>query len=49
MPPWYFLYLRETQKVTGEGEEEGEGENVNLKTHATARSVGKQIVEGNSI
>ena len=42
-PPWRFLYLRETQSLWcgEEGEEEEEGEKVSLKTHATARGVGK--------
>ena len=43
-PPWRFLYLRETKSCwCGEGEEgEEEGQKVSLKTHATARGVGKK-------
>ena len=44
-PPRCFLYLRETKSwlcgEEGEEEEEEEGDNVHLKTHATARGVGK--------
>ena len=40
MPPQCFLFLRETKSWWCEGEEEGE--NVHLKTHATARGVGKK-------
>ena len=49
MPKWCFLFLRETHKCYwcgGEGDREGgggggEGEHVNLKTHTTARGMGK--------
>ena len=46
-PPWCFLYLTETkswkwEKGGGDGEEEEGGEKVSLKTHATARGVGKK-------
>ena len=43
-PPQRFLYLTETKSwKSEEREREGErgGENVSLKTHATARGVGK--------
>ena len=40
-PPWHFLYLRETKSErSGEGED---GEKVSLKTHATARGMGKNV------
>ena len=43
MPPWRFLYLRETKSWWCEGGEEGGGgEKVHLLTHATARGVGKK-------
>ena len=50
-PPWHFLYLRKTKswrwEEGGEGEEEGEGgEKVSLKTHATARGMGKNMTDG---
>ena len=37
--PWRFLFLRETKSWRCE---EGGGEKVSLKTHATARGVGKK-------
>ena len=41
-PPWRFLYLTETK--SWRCEEEGEtDENVHLKTHATARGMGKNV------
>ena len=43
-PPRRFLYLTETKSLRcGEEGEEEEGEKVSLKTHATARGVGKNI------
>ena len=45
-PPWHFLYLTETtswkwEEEGGGGEGEEGGEKVSLKTHATAKGVGK--------
>ena len=44
LPPWRLLYLTETKSWKWEGEGE-EGEKVSLKTHATARGVGKNVTE----
>ena len=48
-PPQCFLYLTQIKSWRcGEGKEEeegGEGENVHLKTHATARCMGKKRKE----
>ena len=39
--PWRFLYLTETTSWRWEGGE-GEGKKVSLKSHATARGMGKK-------
>ena len=51
-PPHHFLYLTETKSWKWEGGGEGEkgkgggGEKVSLKTHTTARGLGKNVMKG---
>ena len=43
--PQHFLYLRETTSWRWEEGEGGGGKKVSLKTHATARGMGKNLVK----